>query len=127
MNTGGCKILIVDDELEILEFISYNLRKEGFSVITAGDGDECLSLASELLPDLIVLDIRMPGISGIETCRRLRQNPDLKTIPVLFLTADQDEYTFLSAMEAGGTHFITKPVRPAIIISMICELMHLSN
>ncbi len=121
------KVLIVDDEPDIIEILSYNLTKENFKVLKATNGQDAIELATQYIPDLIILDIRMPGITGIETCREMRKIEALKTTPVLFLTADSDEYTALNAFEAGGSHFITKPVRPAILMDMIGELMKGKN
>ena len=90
----------------------------------AYNGIDAIELAIKNIPDLIIMDIRMPGISGIETCRKLRLIDSLKTIPVLFLTADSDEYTTMNAFEAGANHFITKPIRPSILLEMIQELFN---
>ena len=116
------KVLIVDDEPDVVEILRYNLTKEKYEVLTAFNGIDALELAIKYIPDLIIMDIRMPGISGIETCRKLRLIDSLKTIPVLFLTADSDEYTTMNAFEAGANHFITKPIRPSILLEMIQEL-----
>ncbi len=118
------KVLIVDDEPDVVEILRYNLTKEKYEVLTAFNGIDALELAIKYIPDLIIMDIRMPGISGIETCRKLRLIDSLKTIPVLFLTADSDEYTTMNAFEAGANHFITKPIRPSILLEMIQELFN---
>ncbi len=117
------KVLVVDDEPDVVEILSYNLKKEKYVVFQAYNGKQCLESAMLNHPDIIIMDIRMPEMSGIETCRAIRQNEKLKDIPILFLTADSDEYTTMSAMEAGGDHFITKPIRPALLIGMIKELI----
>ena len=117
------KVLVVDDEPDIIEILSYNLTKANFAVFKAFNGIEGLDSAVKNSPDLIIMDIRMPGISGIETCRKLRMIDNLKKTPILFLTADSDEYTTLNAFEAGGNHFITKPIRPSILLEMIGELV----
>jgi len=116
------KVLVVDDEQDVVEILSYNLKKENFSVFKAYNGLEALDQAKNIRPDLIIMDIRMPGLSGIETCRELRLEENLKKTPILFLTADTDEYTSLTALEAGGNHFITKPIRPSVLMGMIGEL-----
>jgi two-component system alkaline phosphatase synthesis response regulator PhoP len=118
------KILVVDDEPDIVEILSYNLQKSNYQVLKATNGLECLEVAQQTHPDLIILDIRMPGMNGIETCRKLRQIDGFQNTPVLFLTADSDEYTTMSAFDAGGSHFITKPIRPAILVNMIKELIN---
>jgi len=117
------KVLVVDDEPDIVEILSYNLAKENFEVSKATNGYEAVSYAMKNHPDLIIMDIRMPGMNGIEACRMIKKNELMKNIPVLFLTADNDEYTSLSAVEAGGDHFVTKPIRPSILIGMIHELI----
>ena len=117
------KVLVVDDEPDIVEILSYNLAKENFEVSKAYNGYEAVSFALKNHPDLIIMDIRMPEMNGIEACRLIKKNESMKNIPILFLTADNDEYTSLSAVEAGGDHFVTKPIRPSILIGMIHELI----
>lgn len=116
------KVLVVDDEPDVVEILRYNLNKENFNVMTAYNGKDAIELALNDRPDLIIMDVRMPGMTGIETCREIRQSELLKNTPVLFLTADSDEYTTMSAFDAGANHFITKPIRPAILLEMIHEL-----
>lgn len=118
------KILVVDDEPDVVEIVSYNLKKENFEIFKAYNGKEAIESVRLNLPNLIIMDIRMPEMSGIETCRAIRNDDKLKHIPILFLTADSDEYTSMSAMEAGGDHFITKPIRPALLVGMIQELIN---
>ncbi len=110
-------ILLVDNEVDILDFLGYNLKKEGFEVHIAQSGVEGIRIAETILPDIIVLDIMMPGIDGIETCRKLRENPDLQNTPILFLTALRDDITEESAMNACGDGYITKPLRPKVFLS----------
>ena len=117
------KVLVVDDEQDVVEILSYNLNKANFEVYTAYNGNEAIDSALNNLPDLIIMDVRMPGMTGIEACRMMRGTDTLKNIPILFLTADSDEYTSLNALEAGGNHFITKPIRPSILLNMITELI----
>jgi two-component system alkaline phosphatase synthesis response regulator PhoP len=121
------RILVVDDEPDIVEILLYNLKKEDYQVETATDGAECLQKAHAHVPDLIILDIRMHGRSGIDVCRELKQDEVLKSVPVLFLTADSDEYTTMQAADAGGEHFITKPIRPSIIIGLVKEILQTSE
>mgnify|MGYP003340849650 CR=1 FL=1 len=92
-------------------------------VIEAADGITGIAMAQHYQPDLIILDIRMPGIDGIEACREIKQDEELKSIPVLFLTADSDEYMTMKAADAGGEHYITKPIRPNFIISVVKEIL----
>lgn len=117
------KILVVDDEPDIVEILTYNLEKENFIVSKAYNGNECIEQANAIHPDLIIMDVRMPGMDGIETCRNLQLIDSLKKIPVLFLTADSDEFTSLKAFDAGGSHFVTKPIKPSVLVSMIKELL----
>lgn len=121
------KVLVVDDEPDIVEILSYNLKKENFEVSKAYNGYEAVSFALKNHPDLIIMDIRMPEMNGIEACRMIKKNEFMKDIPVLFLTADNDEYTSLSAVEAGGDHFVTKPIRPSILIGMINGLLKIDD
>lgn len=117
------KILVVDDEPDVVEILNYNLTKDGFKVFKAYNGQEAIESAQKNQPDIIIMDVRMPGITGIETCRKMRLIEELKNVPVLFLTADSDEYTTLNAFEAGANHFITKPIRPSLLVDMINELL----
>ena len=116
------KILIVDDEPDILEFLEYNLKKEGFLVITAGDGEEGLALAAKEKPDLIVLDIMMPKMDGVEICRQIRSNPSYNNPLIAFLTAREEDYSQIAALDVGGDDYITKPVKPRVFISRIKAL-----
>lgn len=119
----GIKVLVVDDEPDVVEILRYNLTKNGFKVFTAYNGKEAIEQALICNPELIIMDIRMPGISGIETCREMRKIEILKQTPVLFLTADSDEYTTLNAFDAGANHFVTKPIKPVVLLDMIRELL----
>ena len=116
------KILIVDDDPDVVEILSYNLLKQKYEVFKATNGNEGLVAVMESSPDLIILDIRMPEMNGIEMCREMKRSEIYSKIPVLFLTADTDEYTMLSAIEAGGDHFITKPVKPKLILDLVEEI-----
>lgn len=117
------KILVVDDEPDVVEILSYNLQKHDYTVHTAANGTDGINQARLHMPDLIILDIRMPGQSGLDACRELKQDELLRDIPVLFLTADSDEYTTMQAAEAGGEHFVTKPIRPGIIVGLVKEIL----
>lgn len=121
--TKSLHILVVDDEPDVVEIITYNLLKANYTVQRAYNGQQCLEVARIRKPDLIIMDIRMPVMNGIEACRELRKNVELNNIPVLFLTADSDEYTTISAFDAGGNHFITKPIRPSLLILLIQEIV----
>ena len=117
------KILIVDDENDILEFLSYNLKKEGFDVYTANNGKKGLEIASEIRPQLIVLDIMMPELDGIEVCRQLKAKPELSNTIIAFLTARNEDLSQINALDVGGDDFISKPVKPQVFISRIKALL----
>ncbi len=117
------KILIVDDDRDILEFLSYNLVKEGFEVFKAQDGKAAIDIAVKEIPDLILLDVMMPGMDGIETCYQLKEKPELKNAVIAFLTARNEDYSEISGLEAGADDYISKPVRPRVLISRIKALL----
>jgi two-component system alkaline phosphatase synthesis response regulator PhoP len=117
------KILIVDDEPDILEFLRYNLEKEQFIVFSAGDGITGYKLAQREKPDLIILDIMMPKMDGVELCRLIRSNEELKNTLVTFLTAREEEYSQIAALDIGGDDYITKPIRPRVLVSRIKALL----
>ena len=119
-------ILVVDDEPDILEFISYNLKKEGFKVKTAENGIHGLEIVEKSPPDLILLDIMMPEMDGVEFCRRLRTQNKYDKIIVAFLTARNEDFTQVAALDTGGDDFITKPIRPQVLISRIKALLRRS-
>ncbi len=117
------KILLVDDEPDILAFLKYNLQKEGCEVFTANDGAEGLKLAEQLRPHLVILDIMMPKMDGVEVCRQLRNNPDTSHILIAFLTARDEDYSQIAALDIGGDDYITKPIRPRVFVSRIKALL----
>ena len=117
------KILLVDDEPDILTFLSYNLKKEGYEVFVANNGSEGLQVAKTVKPHLIVLDIMMPEMDGIETCRLLKEIPELKNTIITFLTARNEEYTQITGLDVGADDFITKPIKPRVFISRIKALL----
>lgn len=123
MDTSNYKILLVDDEPDILEFISYNLKKEGFTVLTANNGAEALKIAQAELPELIILDVMMPEMDGIETCEELKRIPTLKNAIVAFLTARGEDYSQIAGFEAGADDYITKPIKPKVLISRVKALL----
>lgn len=120
---NGFKVLLVDDEPDIVEFLSYNLKTEGFSVFIAHNGNEALKVAREKKPHLIVLDVMMPGMDGIETCTEIRKMPRLKKTLILFLTARGEDYSQIAGFDAGADDYITKPVKPRVLISRINALL----
>lgn len=123
MKNEDVKILIVDDEQDILEFIEYNLLKEGYQVTTANNGREGLKVAKEINPNLIILDIMMPGLDGVEVCRELRSMPEFNDTIIAFLTARSEDYSQIAGFEVGGDDYITKPIRPRVLTSRIGALL----
>ncbi len=121
------KILLVDDEPDILEFMEYNLKKEGFTVLLAKNGKEAVDIAKKERPALIILDIMMPELDGIDTCRQIRSIPALKNTLIAFLTARNEEYSQLAGFEVGADDYIAKPVKPRIMISRIKALLRRSD
>ncbi len=117
------KILIVDDESDILDFLSYNLKKEGFEVFTAINGKNALDIASKVHPNLIILDIMMPEMDGIETCKALRHNPDFNDTVIAFLTARDEDLSQIKALDVGGDDYIAKPIKPQLLISRVKALL----
>jgi two-component system, OmpR family, alkaline phosphatase synthesis response regulator PhoP len=122
MNTDH-KILLVDDEPDILEFLSYNLKKEGYNVFTANNGKEAIIVAKKENPDLIILDVMMPDMDGIETCREIRALPGLKDVMIAFLTARNEDYSQIAGFEVGADDYINKPIKPRVLISRITALL----
>lgn len=116
------KILIADDEPDILEILQYNLQAEGFEVSTAKNGNEAIEKAKRILPDLIILDIMMPGKTGMEVCNALRAQPVFKDTLIIFLTALSDEGTEIKGLETGADDYLTKPVSPKVLVSKVNAL-----
>ncbi|MCC5941267.1 MAG: response regulator transcription factor [Balneolaceae bacterium] len=112
-------ILVVDDEQDLLDLIEYNLRKEGFDVLRAENGLDGIAMAREYKPNLVLLDIMMPQMDGIEVCDRMRDDSELKNIPIIFLTARSDEKTEVEGLNKGADDFITKPISTTKLISRI--------
>lgn len=121
------KILLVDDEPDILEFLGYNLKKEGFVVHTAQNGEEALKIAKEIAPQLIILDVMMPEMDGIETCEELKKIPHLNNTIISFLSARGEDYTQIAGFEAGADDFITKPIKPKVLVSKVKALLKRYN
>lgn len=120
-------ILLVDDEEDILEFLSYSLEKQGYKIFTANDGNKGLMLAKKHSPDLVILDVMMPGMDGIELCEKIRQVPNLNDTLILFLTARAEDYSELAGFGAGADDYITKPVKPKLLISRIKAILRRKN
>jgi two-component system alkaline phosphatase synthesis response regulator PhoP len=122
MAKQSSKILLVDDEPDILELLKYNLVKEGYDVRTATDGIKGVDIARSFVPDLILLDIMMPKQDGVETCRQIREIPELINSFVIFLTARSEEYSEVAAFDMGADDYITKPIKPRALVSRINAL-----
>lgn len=122
-NSTKQKILIVDDEPDILELIEYNLKKEGYQVFLARNGQEAVTEAKRALPDLIVLDIMMPKMDGIEACRVMRTMPEFKNTFMVFLTARSEEYSEIAGFNVGADDYIAKPIKPRALVSRINAIL----
>ncbi len=123
MSTAKHKILIVDDEPDIGELIEYNLKKEGYQVYTASNGQEAVTEAKRVLPDLIILDIMMPKMDGIEACRILRTMPEFKNTFMVFLTARSEEYSEIAGFNVGADDYIAKPIKPRALTSRVNAIL----
>lgn len=123
MDNADIKILIADDELDALEFIGYNLKKEGYSLFTAVNGLQALDIAQAESPHLIILDVMMPELDGIQTCKELRLIPEFASTLIVFLTARSEEFTQVTALDMGADDYITKPIRPRLLVSKIKSLL----
>jgi two-component system alkaline phosphatase synthesis response regulator PhoP len=113
------RVLVVDDEADIVELLSYNLEKEGYKVASAPDGKKAIEIAKEFLPDLVILDIMMPHLDGIEVGRIIRAMPELKSTYILYLTARSEEYSEIAAFEVGADDYLNKPIKPRALMSRI--------
>ena len=117
------KILLVDDEEDILEFLSYNLKKEGFKIDTANNGISALKKLEKSKPDLIILDVMMPEMDGIEVCEKIREQDNFDDVLILFLTARSEEYSELAGFSAGADDYITKPIKPKLLVSRVNAIL----
>ena len=117
------KILLVDDEEDILEFLSYNLKKEEFRIDTANNGISALKKLEKSKPDLIILDVMMPEMDGIEVCEKIREQENFDDVLILFLTARSEEYSELAGFSAGADDYITKPIKPKLLVSRVNAIL----
>ncbi|MDP1726689.1 MAG: response regulator transcription factor [Bacteroidota bacterium] len=117
------KILVVDDEEDILEFIDYNLKKEGYQVFMAQNGKDAIASAKKNKPDLILLDVMMPVMDGIETCRQIKSDPGFAKTFVVFLTARSEEYSEIAGFQAGADDYIAKPIKPRVLITRLNAIL----
>lgn len=125
--SGNKKILVVDDEIDILDLLKYNLEKEGYQVQVADNGIKGVEIAQTFVPDLILLDIMMPGQDGVETCRQLREVKSLANTFILFLTARVEEYSEIAAFDSGADDYLTKPIKPRALMSRINAIFRRSK
>jgi two-component system alkaline phosphatase synthesis response regulator PhoP len=123
MTNGQFKILLVDDEKDVREFLSYNLLKEGYKVETAKNGTEAIATAKKFEPHLIILDVMMPGMDGIEACNTLREDRRFKNTIIVFLTARGEDYSQIAGFDAGADDYITKPIKPKVLMSRVKALL----
>jgi two-component system alkaline phosphatase synthesis response regulator PhoP len=123
MKKKDTKILLVDDEPDILEIIGYNLSAEGYQIFTAENGVKAISKAKKYLPHLIILDVMMPEMDGIEACEKLRTIPELSETLITFLTARGEDYSQVAGFEAGADDYITKPIKPKVLVSKVKALL----
>ncbi|MEY4710388.1 MAG: hypothetical protein RIS28_1520, partial [Bacteroidota bacterium] len=121
------KVLVVDDEQDILELIRHSLAKEGFEVHVAANGAQAIEQARKVKPEIIIMDVMMPVMDGMEACRQLKDNPDTKNIPVIFLTARSEEFAELAGFEAGADDYIAKPVRNRVLLSRVKAILRRGN
>ncbi len=127
MEAQKIKILLVDDEPDILEIVGYNLSAQGYNVITADNGAKGVSLAKKENPDLIILDVMMPEMDGIEACEQIRKTPSLEHVLITFLTARGEDYSQVAGFEAGADDYITKPIKPKVLVSKVKALLRRVN
>ncbi|PKP14667.1 MAG: DNA-binding response regulator, partial [Bacteroidetes bacterium HGW-Bacteroidetes-23] len=117
MKKKEIKILLVDDEQDILEIVGYNLAQEGYQIVTAVNGKEAVQKAKKELPHLIIMDVMMPEMDGMEACEHIRKIPELSNVIVAFLTARSEDYSQVAGFEAGADDYIAKPIKPKVLVS----------
>ena len=123
MKKKEIKILLVDDEPDIIEIIRFNLEQEGYQISSASDGLEAIKVAEKELPHLIIMDVMMPNLDGIEACERLRKDERFADTIIMFLTARGEDYSYVAAFEAGADDYVTKPIKPKVLISKVKGLL----
>ena len=127
MKKKHTRILLVDDEPDIIEILAYNLSNEGYQIETAINGRDALEKANDWKPHLVLLDVMMPEMDGIETCEQLRKNPSLTNLVIVFLTARSEDYSQVAGLEAGADDYITKPIKPKVLTSKIKAILRRFN
>jgi len=123
MKKKDIKILLVDDEQDILEIVGYNLSQEGYQVVTATNGKEAIVKAKKELPQLIIMDVMMPEMDGMEACENIRKLPELSNVIITFLTARSEDYSQVAGFDAGADDYITKPIKPKLLVSKVKALL----
>lgn len=123
MKKSDIKILCVDDEPDILEILKYNLSNEGYNVSTAADGKSAIEMAYNISPNLIIMDVMMPNMDGIEACEKLRSDDKFNDTIIMFLTARGEDYSHVAAYDAGADDYVTKPVKPKVLVSKVKGLL----
>jgi len=121
------KILLVDDELDILEIISYSLESAGYKVYKANNGLEAIEIAKKIIPDLIIMDLMMPKMNGIEACEQIRKSNNLKDVIITFLSARSEDFSKIAGFDAGADDYITKPIKPKVLLSKLKALLRRKN
>jgi two-component system alkaline phosphatase synthesis response regulator PhoP len=123
MENDQYRILLVDDEPDVLEFLGYNLRKEGYQIFSCSNGRDAIETAAKILPHLIIMDVMMPSMDGIEACREIKQSPELESTVIIFLTARGEDYSQIAGFDAGADDYVTKPIKPRVLISRVKALL----
>lgn len=123
MKKKDIKILLVDDEQDILEIVGYNLAQEGYQIVTATNGKEAIIKAKKELPQLIIMDVMMPEMDGMEACENIRKLPELSNVIITFLTARSEDYSQVAGFDAGADDYITKPIKPKLLVSKVKALL----
>jgi len=123
MDNSIFKVLVVDDENDILEFIQYNLKKEGYDVYLAHNGQEAIDIGHKIKPDLILLDVMMPVMDGIESCKQMKSDPDFANTFIVFLTARSEEYSEIAGFQAGADDYISKPIKPRVLVTRLNAIL----
>jgi len=123
MKKKDIKILLVDDEQDILEILGYNLTQEGYQIVTASNGKEAIQVAKKELPQLIIMDVMMPEMDGMEACENIRRLPELSNVIITFLTARNEDYSQVAGFEAGADDYIAKPIKPKVLVSKVKALL----
>jgi two-component system, OmpR family, alkaline phosphatase synthesis response regulator PhoP len=123
MKKKEIKILLVDDEQDILEIVGYNLSQEGYKIVTATNGREAIAVAKKEIPQLIIMDVMMPEMDGMEACENIRKIPELANVIITFLTARSEDYSQVAGFEAGADDYIAKPIKPKLLVSKVKALL----